>query len=750
MWRWLLILAVFCLGIQANPVAAEENIDMKVNIPMNGIMKYGEWAKIEVKVINQGSDFDGQLQLVKGDEPGGSRDNLSKYKQQVHISAGEEKQLFFDIPNEFIFNSSMKLQLVKNDVVIDSEPLYLGNQNNGSWGAIVATNPNAFYFFSMKDEDRSEYPWIPNDWKTLSEKSIPEEAWILRNLQILALGDGASFNDKQIQAIKQWVREGGKLVISAGPHQAGVISKFQDVLPVAPEQSGTTTKLDLLKDMSGQKQLPIASLGVYNIHEPLFKSKQVGKGRILFVNYDVNEEPLASWQYNRQMWRNIVIKNDMDTYSSTPDGNVDSLDFTLMNLSRMIPGVSLPETEWLAVIWGVYLLLVGPLLYFVLKRRDRREWAWGLIPLFAILLSVGVYTIGRLQISKEDASYSVTRINIIDDHLARVNNISSFLAVSGGTYQVQAAKGFLTMPVNFERQMVGSTISYDPVNGNTITFENVPYLSQKMAVTSGIDSTLGSFQYKLSVEQNQLIGTITNQTTYDMQNVFIDLGMQRVTIGAMKKGETRQVQQPLKEVYMAHPNEQENPQMGPSVEQLHENIKADVAMPEINTMRIFGISTKPLPVIKMDSTNKSEYYYNVFRQGIRLSPSKDGYVHYPSGTLAAQMTQNEGNVNSTYAYIWEFGRGSATFVLEVARAGIDVKRVVIPLEQAPYRPFTKEIHNFKTKKWEKLGREERVVLDERLADYLNKEGSIEIRVTNETNQRLSMPTPYFTVEGEEK
>lgn len=749
MWRWFLILAVALIGLQAQPVSAEENMEMQVNTPLGGIMKYGEWTRIEVALTNGGDPFDGYVQLSRGDNNPNPNDKSNKFRQEIHMAAGESKNISFALPTEFLLNGNLKVQLIKGDAVIDSQVLYQNNQNSNQWGAIVDSNPNAFYFLTMNNENNLQAPGLSMDWKPLSPKAIPEESWLLHNFQAVALGNVSTLSDKQIQALKDWVREGGQLLISAGPDQDGVISRFQDILPIGSGHGGTTTKLDLLKELSGQNQLPVTSLPVYHTEQPLFVMKSVGNGRILFINYDVSAEPLASWQFNRQMWKRAMAKYHLNPENQSL-GISDPMDYSLMIFSRVIPGVSLPSTEWLAVIWGIYILLVAPLLYFWLKKRDRREWAWGFIPLIAILLSIGVYTIGRMQISKQDASFSVSAVTIIDDQLAKVTTSTSFLAVSGGTYQVQSAKDFLTMPVTYSRGIENSSISQEGDQGNRLTFEQVPYLSEKLAVASGIKRDLGSFQHELRVDQNKLVGSITNHTSYDMESVSIDLGMQRVSLGAMKKGETKQVNQPLEELYLPKPSEDVNPLTGPSVEQVRKNMETAVSVAQPNALRILGRSTQPMPIMSMVSNDKRESYYTVFTQAFRLSPGTDGLVHYPSGTLEASAIQMDGVVNNTGTNAWELGKGTITFHLQLGSADLQVKRVVIPLDQSPYRPFDKEIHNMKTKQWEKLGREQRVTLDQTLGDYLNSDGNIELRFKNPTNQRLSLPAPYFTVEGEEK
>ncbi len=42
-----------------------------------------------------------------------------------------------------------------------------------------------------------------------------------------------------------------------------------------------------------------------------------------------------------------------------------------------------------------YLLLLAPINYLVLKRRDKREWAWATVPLLVLVFSVGAFAWGR-------------------------------------------------------------------------------------------------------------------------------------------------------------------------------------------------------------------------------------------------------------------------------------------------------------------------------------------------------------------
>lgn len=753
MWRLILILAVVLIGFQSPPAFADDDIDMRVSLPLGGIMKPGEWTRIEVSLMSESSDFSGKLQLHHN--MNGYNSDGEAYQQEVKLEAKKSKQYCFEIPNEILMDGNIKVDLVKDDTVVATEKIMQNMRMNDYRGVVLDQNPNAFYFLSMRNEVDSPGTWRELNVTPLSAKKLPEESWLLRNLDLIAIGHvGANaLNEKQIGAIKEWIQQGGTLLLSTGPNQAGILPAFQEFLSIAPGHSGTTSNLNLIRDLSGQNRLPVESIPVYNTDAPLFVLKQVGSGKILFINYDVNTEPLASWQFNRQMWQHLIEKYKLGITDSLP-GIQDPMDRSVINLSRLIPGVSLPAVEWLVLIWILYVIVVSPVLYLVLKRKDRREWAWGIVPLFAILLTLGVYTIGRLQVSNEDASYSVSSVNILNGQLAKVSTAASFLASSGGTYQVQTEKGFLSVPLNFQNglsRFAQADLTVGTDKDNLFTYSQVPYLTEKQAVATGFRTDIGSFANNLYVEENQLAGSITNKTSYDMDEIYVDLGMQRIALGALKKGETKQVKEKLKELYLPDLSQNRGERLDISVEQQKEKMKNSVINPTVmNQIRIVGVSSQPLKVLTMLTEKNTPYYLNVLTQPLRLSPATDGRIHYPFGTLSVESTREDGMVERTGPYTWEMGKGSVTFRLDVNSLDLNVKKIEIPLDQSPYRPFVKEIYHVKSGTWKKLNRDERVILEKNLSEYITRDGNIEIRISNPADQRLSLPEPNFNVEGEEK
>ena len=71
-------------------------------------------------------------------------------------------------------------------------------------------------------------------------------------------------------------------------------------------------------------------------------------------------------------------------------------DSTIVSAVINLPSLALPPIGGLIVLLFGYILLVGPVNYLVLRRLDRREWAWVTVPVLILVFTVGSFGIGGL------------------------------------------------------------------------------------------------------------------------------------------------------------------------------------------------------------------------------------------------------------------------------------------------------------------------------------------------------------------
>ena len=118
---------------------------------------------------------------------------------------------------------------------------------------------------------------------------------------------------------------------------------------------------------------------------------QYGQGTVAVVGLD----PATPWLLEtagggaNPFWAGVFTSTaaPLEPLRSTDEGFISD---ALAN----IPAVQLPPFDLLVLLLVGYVVAVGPLNYLVLRRRDRREWAWLTMPATILVFAIGAYGIG--------------------------------------------------------------------------------------------------------------------------------------------------------------------------------------------------------------------------------------------------------------------------------------------------------------------------------------------------------------------
>lgn len=357
------------------------------------------------------------------------------------------------------------------------------------------------------------------------------------------------------------------------------------------------------------------------------------------------------------------------------------------------------------------------------------------------------------MVTKTNASYHVSLIHLLEDGLAEVESASSFLSVSGGDYQVTTDENTLIAPIserNGDFTSGGAIVSYDGEKGSSIFFHQVPYLSLKQTISTAIRKDMGMLDASLHVEGKQIVGTVQNKTAYALDSLYLDLGLQRISLGAFQPGESKKVAATVEEYFL--PDQSYNqvlPEAQESREDYIKNLKWNVSYASNTKIRLVGITSQPIDIVNVQFAGQNKYW-SVLAADAELDANTTGKLVYPYGTLPVYLEEQSGFVESKQPNTWDIVKGEVTFALSINRQLDQITRVEIPLDKSPFRPFKKEIFHQKSGTWKVLGRAERVILEKNMNEYVDKDGNIEIRFSNATAQRFTLPQPYFQVEGVER
>ncbi len=297
------------------------------------------------------------------------------------------------------------------------------------------------------------FPPAANDLARILPEALPEDWRAYAGLDALLWLDGRPAeirSQAQAEALRTWVSAGGRLVVARATEAGLPGSALAELLPVAVRGTVTLDGLELGgKRAEGRVAvLETAPRGNARILEkqgdlPLAVDRNVDGGRVTFVAFDPSARPFDGWEGAPLFWSRLLgppppAPPDQPGQMRAPRV-VGSLG--LAQVAGRFPDVEPPAIGWLFVLIVAYLLVVGPLDYFVLRSFRKLELTWFTFPAYVagftlFILAAGGAFIGRAAYQRELA--------VIDHHaesgFSRHRALSALLAPTDLVYSIADAE----------------------------------------------------------------------------------------------------------------------------------------------------------------------------------------------------------------------------------------------------------------------------------------------------------------------
>jgi hypothetical protein len=231
------------------------------------------------------------------------------------------------------------------------------------------------------------------------------------------------------EALAEWVRRGGRLVISVGRnHQAAAkLLEKMALLRCGVEGTKPRSSLDglaawfapqtprlrrveiaVLKPGPGTQVLaseaPGTEAGGDRQERPVVVQAACGVGQVLLVAFDLDTGPFTESPFSasrRPFWIKLLEQMGIHTPEAAPAGppapaderpeNAELADTFQAGLEEFAEVPTVPF-GLVALFILVYIILVGPLDYFIIKKVFKRlEWTWVTFPVLVIAVSALAY-----------------------------------------------------------------------------------------------------------------------------------------------------------------------------------------------------------------------------------------------------------------------------------------------------------------------------------------------------------------------
>lgn len=440
---WLLCLSLALLAGAARaqtPPARDLQFDLFPGF--GGALAQGAWFPVMFELKNDGPSFNGLIQ-VSSTTFGGTEGQAA-----VELPSGTLKRVTLPVyvNQRYTFNWSAELRDEKGRRRAEALNQQAVPVQPSSWkarllGAMPRATGGSPVVAPIKAGNKELQPVVAR----LQPALFPDNPIVLQRLDALYLNSekAIELKEPQVRALLAWLHGGGHLILaveaisdvnslpwlrgifpgtlvgnrSLRPHpglQAWLgspMSSPDDVLFTQPglnmpfPEPGLNDRRpfqELAADALFETEaLPLATIEPESARieagtedAPLIVSRDVDRGRVTALLFSPEREPVRSWRHLPALWARLLevpaALYEAKTLPNTHDVATDGI-FGAMVDSRQIR--KLP-VEWLLGLLVVYLLVIGPLDRWWLKKINRPVLTWVTFPCYVVLFSGLIYLIG--------------------------------------------------------------------------------------------------------------------------------------------------------------------------------------------------------------------------------------------------------------------------------------------------------------------------------------------------------------------
>jgi hypothetical protein len=255
-------------------------------------------------------------------------------------------------------------------------------------------------------------------------------------------------------ALIEWVRRGGRLVISVG-EKAKLVAQFEQLQNLLPYRlkpgepsrtvgavslfwsAGQASQTNVLSGSLGDNSAPFAIANLVpregnpaNVvippagrqeagREILAAQSAFGLGRVTVIGFDLDGPAFAKFSRRADFWDWVLRECGANRASAGGEGKTrppgvltedeDEANAAIRLHNDTFEGVPVVSFGWVAMLIALYLVLIGPLEYYFLKRiLGRLELTWVTFPIIALTVS------GLAYFSADAVKGRELRVNKVD------------------------------------------------------------------------------------------------------------------------------------------------------------------------------------------------------------------------------------------------------------------------------------------------------------------------------------------------
>jgi len=483
----VLVVALLCVFAYATDALADgENakLEVEVTLGFNGRFKQGTWIPVHIEVTNVSTaEFKGYLVIESPDGEGIVVRFVDRHLQitvppttavtrTAYIKIGRlpwsvEVSVVDDTKQQAVFQKTLGPlddgQLSTTDFLI----LQIGNRLPLSASRLQGELTGRPELVEVAIQSQtSDYHKLPDRWYGYATVDLLIITTSAENLL-------EQLSVKQEQAIRQWIYQGGRMLLFAG-QRGPELSQGNEILgSLIPgkidrvitnwntsgiEKFGNADERLILNRQPGSSlSLITPTDGVVVLRDTqnaqaehaLIVHSARGLGAVTFVAFDPDQEPFVSWDATTAILNRLVINSHFAERRNESVGKgfkytnagFDDISGQLRSSLDGFDGVTPTRFMWVAGLLGMFILVIGPLDYYILRRFKRLHYTWITFPVAILIFSlIAISMVSALRTSPA----AMNQIEIVDidglTQTVRGSNYATAYSPTTAAYSFEMSK----------------------------------------------------------------------------------------------------------------------------------------------------------------------------------------------------------------------------------------------------------------------------------------------------------------------
>ncbi|WP_160686311.1 hypothetical protein [Clostridium sp. C2-6-12] len=529
------------------------SITMKATYGIQGNFKGSTSIPVNIEVENKGDKIAGELEVRV---PASAPNTYDAFVSEVNIGANEKRTI--TIPINLPDNAlKLKVVLKEGENIIKENNVLVSNGRVNEADLFMGVMTDDFNGITIRTLDFTSLNNSNNKMKERINKtiSVPLELDSLvksskniSSLDAIVINNYNTSNLKkdQYENLSSWVESGGTLVIGSGENTAKTIGNL--------DKEFFNINYNGTKDINGYT---LAKLNIKNAEiklqegeEPLIYSMHKGQGKVYVAAFDLANKNIAAKDEVMNTWKES-LGNDFASRFSIPHSYRNQyVPHGIEELSNNVPYKDNFNIGLLVITFLSYALIVGIIIYIVMKKLNKREWLWGIIPAIAIIFSLTLYTLG---INTRIKDVVLNQVNIVTSDKNGSSQVLGYAGI-GSKYKndltVQEPTGTnLKNYTNDYYRENADTNNFTKLGTKTVYRQNNSYfefkqlaaLSMKKFEITGHKDMIPTIDANLNYNSQKLSGKIKNTLGYDIKDLLVVSYNSVWELGEIKANEEKEI-----------------------------------------------------------------------------------------------------------------------------------------------------------------------------------------------------------------